>query len=64
MNNCKCNQDFLEILSKIVDNGCEVASEIDGSISCYYCTAYLEGEEEHDIDCLYKKVRKLVLKKV
>ena len=52
----------LDTLTLMIDAGCEVPSEIDGDINCHYCAACLSSNEDHDIDCTYKKSRALVFK--
>ena len=51
---------LLKLLRTIANLDCRIASEIDGSISCWYCNAYLENGNTHDNDCLYLELKKLL----
>jgi hypothetical protein len=48
--------DPIQILREIVANGCRVASECDGSLSCYFCGEDWYGDTEpHKPTCAYVK---------
>lgn len=51
---------LFKLLYKVVNLGYQQPSEIDGSISCWYCNAYLEGDDPHDINCPYIELKKLL----
>lgn len=49
----------INILEKIVENGCDYAQENSGDIHCFYCGQWLEYEE-HDEDCVYVEAKKII----
>ena len=51
---------LFNLLRRVADAGFHVASETDGSISCWYCNAYLQADVPHDDDCPYIKLKKLL----
>ena len=52
--------ELFKLLRRIADIGFHVPSEIDGDRSCWYCNAYLEGDEPHQTDCPYIELKKLL----
>lgn len=48
-----------EINSELKDISPEVASEIDGDISCFYCGAPLYTKDSHDKDCTFIKIKEV-----
>lgn len=53
-------KELRDILIRIVDNGCESPSEIDGSIFCYYCDAFLGVNIPHDEDCPFIQAQRVL----
>ena len=52
--------ELFKLLRRIADIDFHVPSEIDGDRSCWYCYAYLEGDDPHDTDCPYIELKKLL----
>lgn len=52
--------DLETVISGLLAAGCEVASETDGDISCFFCGAYFQGGDDHDDDCPYVKAKRLL----
>lgn len=51
---------IMNILAAIAKMSPSYAQEHSGDIHCFYCYAWLECGEEHDADCLYIKICKLL----
>lgn len=49
-----------KILSKIIENSPEYASEQGGDIYCFFCGVWIECGEKHDEDCVYLEIQKLM----
>ena len=53
---------LLDLLTRLVDQGCNVASEIDGDIHCHFCYACLSVNEAHGNDCPYTEAQAVLSK--
>lgn len=49
-----------ELIRDLLKSGCEVASEIDGDISCFYCGAWLQIGDPHREDCAFVSACKAI----
>lgn len=52
----------IEVLKELVDVPPDIPSEVDGSLSCFFCGGYCRplGECEHEPDCLYVRAKEIV----
>lgn len=53
-------QELESAIRRLLDAGFIFASEVDGSEMCFYCNAYISGDEEHEDDCPYVQAKKLI----
>lgn len=53
-------REYRSVLSAIIANGCRSASEIDGSLRCFFCGEDFDGTtEKHAPECAYIRAKKL-----
>lgn len=53
-------QELESAIRRLLDVDFSVPSELDGDASCFYCSAYLQGGEDHEDDCPYMQAKKLI----
>jgi hypothetical protein len=48
------------LIKRLVEVHCEVPSEVDGDITCFWCGAFLSYNENHEPNCPYMEAKAMI----